>query len=74
MKFLAFLLFFVTFIIFIAESRKVVLPLEFPKASAEIFFDCNDNKFISKELICNGYEDCLSGVDEDDCEEVEQQQ
>lgn len=60
---------FVTFFIVFADFAKVLLPLEFHDTSAEIFFDCNDNKFISKELICDGHEDCLNGADEDYCDE-----
>ena len=50
------------------NCSKTLLPLEFPETSEEIFFDCNDNKFISKELICDGHEDCLNGADEEHCE------
>lgn len=68
MKFqIALLLLFYTFF-FITNCEKVLFHLEFPETSAEIFFDCNDNKFISKELICDGHEDCLNGADEEYCE------
>lgn len=52
----------------IVTTAKILLPLEFPKAAEELFFDCTDNKFISKELICDGQEDCWNGADEEYCE------
>ena len=58
---------FATFLI-TAESNPILLPLEFPQAFEEIYFDCNDNKFISKDLICNGREDCSNGADEEFCQ------
>jgi hypothetical protein len=68
MKFKAILFILLSIFFVIADCATILLPLEFPEASAEIFFDCNDNKFISKELICDGHEDCLNGADEDYCE------
>ena len=50
-----------------------ILPLEFSDdiqlQPTELFFDCQDNKFISKELLCDGHENCLNGVDEDFCKD-----
>jgi hypothetical protein len=34
----------------------------------ELFYDCGDNKFISRDLICDGRMDCKSGADEEECE------
>ena len=51
------------------SCTKTLPPLEFPMTSEDIFFDCNDNKFISQELICDGHEDCLNGADEQNCEQ-----
>ena len=47
------------------------LQLEFPNPDIEIeiFFDCNDNKFISNEMICDGQKDCNNGADEEDCQD-----
>jgi hypothetical protein len=50
------------------ESPPVFLPLHLEFPSLEIFFDCNDNKFISKDLICDGKLDCQNGADEESCE------
>lgn len=51
------------------ESEELPFHLEFPNPinEIEIFFDCNDNKFISKELICDGHKDCTNGADEENC-------
>jgi len=53
------------------ESEELPFQLEFPNPinEIEIFFDCNDNKFISKELICDGYNDCTNGADEENCKD-----
>ena len=53
------------------DKESLPLHLEFPNPinEIEIFFDCNDNKFISKELICDGHKDCTNGADEEDCKD-----
>ena len=53
------------------DQESLPLHLEFPNPinEIEIFFDCNDNKFISKELICDGHKDCTNGADEEDCKD-----
>lgn len=53
------------------DPESLPLHLEFPNPinEIEIFFDCNDNKFISKELICDGHKDCTNGADEEDCKD-----
>lgn len=57
-----------------AELGPEALPfqLEFPNPmnEIEIFFDCNDNKFIRKELICDGQKDCKNGADEEYCQDT----
>lgn len=50
------------------SSEPVFLPLQLEFPTMEIFFDCNDNKFISKDLICDGKRDCQNGADEESCE------
>lgn len=55
------------------ESKSLPLPLEFvefpnPMDNFEIFFDCNDNKFITRDMICDGQKDCKNGADEDSCD------
>lgn len=63
------LIIFVSFLLVVAASMKI-LPLEFPEIpSNEIFFNCLDNKFIGKELVCDGEEDCSNGADEEFCYE-----
>lgn len=56
----------------LAEPRHVQQPsiihLEFPILELELFYDCGDNKFISRDLICDGNMDCKSGIDEEECE------
>ena len=53
------------------EPEALPFHLEFPNPinEIEIFFDCNDNKFISKELICDGHKDCTNGADEENCKD-----
>lgn len=53
------------------DPESLPLHLEFPNPinEIEIFFDCNDNKFISKELICDGHKDCTNGADEENCKD-----
>jgi hypothetical protein len=56
------------------EPESLPFHLEFPNPinEIEIFFDCKDNKFISREMICDGQKDCKSGADEEYCnEEIE---
>lgn len=55
------------------ESKNLPLPLEFAEFPSqmeqfEIYFDCNDNKFITRDMICDGREDCMNGADEDACD------
>lgn len=56
----------------IPEERKLpLIHLDFPEqiSDFEIFFNCNDNKFISRELVCDGNFDCKNGADEEFCEQ-----
>lgn len=53
------------------KQKQPLIQLEFPNPilELEIFFNCNDNKFISRELVCDGKIDCKSGADEEFCEQ-----
>lgn len=67
MKFQTFLMIFVTISFTVATASKI-LPLVFPDTNSEIFFDCRDNKYISRELLCDGHDDCTNGADEEFCD------
>lgn len=53
------------------RQNRPLIQLEFPNPilELELFFNCNDNKFISRDLVCDGHNDCKSGVDEEFCEQ-----
>lgn len=51
------------------RQKRPLIQLEFPIMELEIFFNCNDNKFISRDLVCDGNIDCRSGADEEFCEQ-----
>lgn len=79
MKFLLSIIFFIfLFSLHQVESKSLpepqelkkpsIIHLEFPMEELELFYDCGDNKFISRDLICDGNIDCKSGIDEKECE------
>lgn len=47
-----------------ARIPKTTHPFVFPEDELETFFRCDDFKYISKDLICNGINDCVDGTDE----------
>ena len=53
------------------RQKRPLIQLEFPSPilELELYFNCNDNKFISRDLVCDGHNDCKSGADEEFCEQ-----
>lgn len=52
----------------VARVFELAVPITFPDdKDLSFFFRCDDNKYITKEFICDAMRDCADGTDEAYC-------